>query len=271
MSYKTILVRSEADWGSDRAVEVARDVAGLFDAVIQGIGAEALDPVAYSFTDGGVVTAVLDQIDADLASAETRFRAVTKDTRLRTSWISSSDNPLDAMNRHARGADLVIARRPDKHASATDSCTPTDLVMETGLPVLLAANGEGALKAAQVVVAWHDRREALRAVSDAMPFLIRADCVHLISVRATEDQADAMAGLVEVEKRLVRHGVLVKTEVFAPSGRGVAADLEAAADRLGADLIVSGAYSHNRVREWVLGGVTQDLMAVCRKFLLLSR
>jgi len=271
MSYKTILVRSEADWGSDRAVEVAIDVARLFDAAILGVGAEALDPVAYNFTDGGVVTAVLDQIDTDLASAATRFRALTKDARLNTSWISSSDYPLDAMNRHARGADLLVTRRPDKHASATNSCTPADLVLETGLPVLLAADGAGALKAAQVVVAWHDRREARRAVSDAMPFLMRADCVHLISVRPPEDQADAITGLMEVQKRLVRHGVEVKTEVFAPSRRGVAADLDAAADRLGADLIVSGAYSHNRVREWVLGGVTQDLMAASRKFLLLSR
>jgi len=27
-----------------------------------------------------------------------------------------------------------------------------------------------------------------------------------------------------------------------------------------ADLIVSGAYGHSRVREWLFGGVTQDLL-----------
>ena len=29
----------------------------------------------------------------------------------------------------------------------------------------------------------------------------------------------------------------------------------------GADLIVAGAYAHPRIREWVFGGVTQDLLS----------
>ena len=28
----------------------------------------------------------------------------------------------------------------------------------------------------------------------------------------------------------------------------------------GADVIVAGAYGHSRLREWVLGGVTRDLL-----------
>jgi nucleotide-binding universal stress UspA family protein len=271
MSYKTILVRSEADWGSDRAVEVAMNVAEMFDAAILGIGAEALDPVSYGYLQGELVVAVLDEIDTDLAAAKTRFAALTKTAPAGTDWASSADYPRDAMNRHARGADLVVARRPGKHATQARSCSPTDLVMETGLPVLLTADNGAALKAEQVVVAWHDRREARRAVSDAMPFLMKADCVHLISVRPREEQDEAKAGLQEVRQRLVRHGVEVTTEVVTPSHRSVAADLETAADRLGADLIVSGVYSHSRAREWLLGGVTADLMLTCSKFLLLSR
>jgi nucleotide-binding universal stress UspA family protein len=29
---------------------------------------------------------------------------------------------------------------------------------------------------------------------------------------------------------------------------------------LGADLVVSGAYGHSRIREWALGGVTRSLL-----------
>jgi nucleotide-binding universal stress UspA family protein len=55
------------------------------------------------------------------------------------------------------------------------------------------------------------------------------------------------------------------------SGRsGAARAIEAAAERHGADLIVAGAFSRSRVREWVLGGVTQDLIEGCGKFVLLS-
>ena len=36
----------------------------------------------------------------------------------------------------------------------------------------------------------------------------------------------------------------------------------------GADLVVAGAYSHLRLQEWVLGGVTQTLVDDCSKFVL---
>jgi nucleotide-binding universal stress UspA family protein len=31
--------------------------------------------------------------------------------------------------------------------------------------------------------------------------------------------------------------------------------------RTNADLVVTGAYGHSRVREWIFGGVTDDLLA----------
>ena len=35
-------------------------------------------------------------------------------------------------------------------------------------------------------------------------------------------------------------------------------------------LIVSGAYGHSRLQEWMLGGVTEDLVVSSSKFVLLS-
>jgi nucleotide-binding universal stress UspA family protein len=43
-----------------------------------------------------------------------------------------------------------------------------------------------------------------------------------------------------------------------------------AAGRFGADLIVAGAFSHLRLRERVLGGVTHGLMGACDKPVLFS-
>jgi nucleotide-binding universal stress UspA family protein len=100
--------------------------------------------------------------------------------------------------------------------------------------------------------------------------LIRARTVHLVSIAPGDQQDQARASLEEVKRRLVRHGVATETQVVSPTAN-VTGDLEAAADRVHADLIVAGAYSHNRVREWALGGVTQDLIAGSSKFVLLSR
>jgi nucleotide-binding universal stress UspA family protein len=40
----------------------------------------------------------------------------------------------------------------------------------------------------------------------------------------------------------------------------VAEELVRAAESEGADLIVAGAYGHSRMREWIFGGVTRDLL-----------
>jgi nucleotide-binding universal stress UspA family protein len=65
--------------------------------------------------------------------------------------------------------------------------------------------------------------------------------------------------LEEVAGWLGRHGV--KAEGRASLSTGEDADrLYAIAKEQGADVVVAGAYGHSRLREWVLGGVTRDLL-----------
>ena len=50
----------------------------------------------------------------------------------------------------------------------------------------------------------------------------------------------------------------------------MSACLNAIAQELAADLIVAGAYGHSRLREWVLGGVTRDLLLRANRCSLVS-
>ena len=59
---------------------------------------------------------------------------------------------------------------------------------------------------------------------------------------------------------LVRHGVKVSVERVQSHGEPVAKIILAYAERHDADLIVVGAYSHNRTAEMVFGGVTRSLL-----------
>ena len=65
---------------------------------------------------------------------------------------------------------------------------------------------------------------------------------------------------MDVAHYLGLHGVKASALRRGPSGDSVAASIQDAARAFGADLIVSGAYGHNRVREWVFGGVTRELL-----------
>jgi nucleotide-binding universal stress UspA family protein len=270
MSYKTILVHGEPEAPGAPAVQLAIDVATMFDAAILGVGAEAFEAgAAYGAMAGELLAAACEQVDADLVLAERRFRALTANYGRSAYWTSGRGYPADVMVMHARGADIAVARRPQAHAQAAQTCAPTDLLMRTGLPLLLAAEGDARIEAKRVVVAWSNRREANRAISDAMPFLMRAEHVHVVNIAADGERDED--GLAEVKGRLARHGVAAECEASAPVYRSVAGDLHAAAERHNADLIVAGGYGHGRMREWVTGGVTQELIDFSLRFVLLSR
>jgi nucleotide-binding universal stress UspA family protein len=78
------------------------------------------------------------------------------------------------------------------------------------------------------------------------------------------DEDRAAAGDVpgaDLSVALARHGLICDAmQIRAPDGDAGAAILREAAAR-GVDLIVMGAYGHSRLREFLLGGATRDLLA----------
>jgi nucleotide-binding universal stress UspA family protein len=112
-----------------------------------------------------------------------------------------------------------------------------------------------------VVVAWKDTREARRAVHDAIPFLEEAEQVMIVTVcdSGTETQAQQQIG--DIESCLRRHKVVVKIQAYLHTKRTVAGALLRFAQDEKADLIVAGGYGHSRLGEWMLGGVTRDLLS----------
>ena len=109
------------------------------------------------------------------------------------------------------------------------------------------------------VVGWKDTRETRRAAFDALPLLKKAAHVAVVEIAAEEELAAAGTHLDDVVGWLKRHGVVV-VSLAAPSTGDDATQLNAIAEEHGADVIVAGAYGHSRLREWVLGGVTRDLL-----------
>jgi len=272
MTIKTVLVHAEPGSGCDRRVRLAARVADLFDASIIGLGAEAFDATispGYAGGFDGVMDTARDRVATDLTTAEKHFRELVAQRR-GSSWIASEGYPDKLLAYYARGADLIVTSRPRRGEGANFAARAADLVMEAGLPVLLAADGDAEFSGERIVVGWKDTRESRRAVTDALPFLKRARSVIVVAVCGEASTQIDQDGLKEVARRLARHCVEVSIEAV-PKGHGTVADaLEEAARRHSADLIVSGAYGHSRLQEWMLGGVTEDLVVSSSKFVLLS-
>jgi nucleotide-binding universal stress UspA family protein len=73
-----------------------------------------------------------------------------------------------------------------------------------------------------------------------------------------------------VVRYLTRHRINATSRVVLQKHRSVAAELIKFAQEDGADLLVTGAYGHSRLGEWIFGGVTRDLLATSAICCLMS-
>lgn len=269
--WKTVLVHVEPAASSAPRLEAAVALARRCDAMLIGLGAEMVEPVAfadcYGGADGLALTALREVTEANLARAETLFRQAASGGL--SEWRSVEDRPAEAMSRVARGADVVVAGGGCSQSPA-HGADAAELALKCGRPVLVVPEHGGELAAERVVVAWKDTREARRALADAMPLLRAAREVQVVEVCAKDEFQDAKFRTGDVAAALQRHGVTARAHaVGAPDDRAGELIREEA-KRLDADLVVAGCYGHSRLNEWVFGGVTRDLLEADGPFLLLS-
>lgn len=111
-----------------------------------------------------------------------------------------------------------------------------------------------------VGVAWDFSRPAARAVADAMPILVRAKTVRVVTV-TQEKTIDAKHSGAELMKHLAFHGIEVVLEEEEAAGRSIGQALEDYATAREIDLLVMGAYGHSRLRDFILGGATKTVIA----------
>ena len=262
MTFPTIMVHLDIDRPDDACLRIAGDLAEQFDAKLIGVAAADLES---SYYDQGVFAQELfEQLRSDitkrLAEAEERFRSVASQHARKIEWRSAMARPVDYVSREARAADLVVtgAIRDGLLSDRPGRLNPGDLVMQAGRPILVVPPEAKYLKLNCAMVAWKEAREARRAVSDALPLLRKAKEVVVAEVIEDEaDRAAARSRLDDVASWLDRHGVAASGRVFHFSGG------EDPLEKLweyGADLLVAGAYGHARLREWIFGGFTQNLL-----------
>ena len=129
-------------------------------------------------------------------------------------------------------------------------------MMDSGRPGLLVPDDGTVTKTETVIVAWNGAAEAARAVSVAMPVLKAAKSVTVVTVR-DDTQTVRPHDLVDT---LSMNGIAAKAVLRDAAKAGIAAAIDEEAAKVNADLILIGAYSHSRFREFIMGGVTDDML-----------
>jgi nucleotide-binding universal stress UspA family protein len=140
---------------------------------------------------------------------------------------------------------------------------PEEVALAAGRPILVTPfSWTPSRIGRRVLVAWNARREAARAVSDALPILCKAEWVSVLVVNP-EKWAISPHGEepgADIALYLARHGVKVQVEVAESEAAKVGEVIRARAHKAGAELVVMGAYGHSRTLELILGGVTRDML-----------
>ncbi len=265
MTYSTLMVHLDLQASNEKLLQLTGGLAERCKAHVVGIA--ACQPMAVAYSDGYMSAEVIDQDRAEcerkIIEAKTGFRAALGGKAAEAGWRSTISymSLTNYVAEQARAADLLIIGAAQKDSSLDGSrlVSVGDLVMRAGRPVLIVPQGVDRLDLDSVVIGWKESRETRRAATDALPLLRLAGRVLVVEIAAQEDLADARGRTTDVVDWLGRHGIQAEG-LAAPSSGADSARLDAIAQEHGAGLLVAGAYGHNRVREWVLGGVTRDLL-----------
>jgi nucleotide-binding universal stress UspA family protein len=168
-------------------------------------------------------------------------------------------------------SDLIVVGHPEPHGLPAHM-QPERMLLKSGGPLLIIPNAwRGETIGDKIVVGWNATREARHAVSDAIALLVAARSVTVLLIDPEEHWGHGQEPGADVALYLTRHGAPVAIEKLAAHGLSVAEALLGYVKQHAADLLVLGAYSHARLRELVLGGVTRTLLARMPVPVLISR
>lgn len=154
--------------------------------------------------------------------------------------------------------DLAVVPRPSPDDRGSLADVLEGLLFYSGRPVLMMPPGVSDLKADTIAVAWSGSVEATRAVAAADELITAAQRVIVLTVG--EDLIDGPSA-EDLAQALGTRGVAAEVVRLDRAERSEGRAILDAATRAGADMLVMGAYSHSRLRQLILGGVTRDVIA----------
>ncbi|MFM9942876.1 MAG: universal stress protein [Hyphomicrobiaceae bacterium] len=278
MTYKTILLHLHDIRRAERLLRAAVPLVRAMDAHL--IALSVVPPfVVVPAVDGMGTTVSIDAhreaYRGEMAQLKAKFLDATAAQPLRAEWREADalfGSVAGMVVEHGRCADLIVASQADPDWGSSSLIEdPVRIAMESGRPLLLVPNsGAVTLPPKRITIAWNGRREAARAVFDARSLVRHADEVNVTWINPGQDPAAGDLPTAEICATLARHGAKVQASQATAPGADVGRELLRQAAAFGSDLLVMGCYGHSRLREFVLGGASRDVLAGMTLPVLLS-
>ena len=157
----------------------------------------------------------------------------------------------------ARAADLVVMAIPDAKGPHPERELFEAVLMQSGAPVFLTPRSGLSAVPRRPLVAWDGSLQASRVVRAALPLLLQSDETTLLTIGETDA---ATPSLEQAKLWLERAGVLVTSRHVEWPERPIAERILNQCEASNSDVVLMGGYSHSRLRESIMGGVTLHMI-----------
>lgn len=262
MPYKTILVHVDHAAHAAARMRLAAQLALEHEAHLIGAAMVGLSRFVYEDAALDLASTLMAPRIAELAErardALARFEEVARTIGAR-SYESRmiEDDAQGGLVAQARYADLVVLSQfdPDDPVARLTGGLVEYALLTCARPLLVVPGADRA-PPRHPLVAWNGSREGTRALSDALPLLEKASKATLAQVNPPPD---AQRERLEIARHLRRHGINADPAPVESEDE-VADVLLRLVQQRGCDLLVMGGYGHARLREMVLGGVTERML-----------
>lgn len=246
----------------------ARDVAPLAGEGLSGAMIEEM--MAATEKESGERAELLRALfHRAVATNQISLAEPTADQTIATaSFLAAVGREEDVVAQQARLADLTVVAHPEATQDAAAADVLHAVLFDSGRPVLLAPATPPTDIGRRICVAWNGTAESASAVTAALPWLQRAEAVRILSSEGYQRRGPSAE---ELAPYLALHGVSAELATIHPTGGAVGGDILAEAEEFGADLVTMGAYSHSRLRQLILGGVTRYVLEHARVPILMNR
>lgn len=265
MSIKDLLVVLDADGKQGPAHAFAQSLAANVGAHLTAVGVALQFIAPVSFAGDYPYELLEEATEQSRKGLEAAYDALRKSTPagVETQLVmieALSGVAAAKLGELARHFDITIVGQDEQGGVGDESGLISAVLFGSGRPVFIVPYiYKGPAKTDHAVVAWDGGLAASRALAGAMPLLKTCKRVEVVTIAPKDEPVEELPGF-NITRHLARHGVKAELRQVAPAD-DIAAALLGHATNTGADFLVMGGYGHSRVRQFIFGGTTRDILS----------
>lgn len=242
-------------------LHVLRDATKETQALALSISAQHLENLAEEETESRIAEASVLFLDFIRLAEEHRVTTLSGGAQAdapRTNntptarWLLAEDEPEAAFIMQSHLHDLTLLAWHKEHREIDLE----SVLIASARPLMMIPENWRSRNLTRASILWNHSAGATHAVALGLPLLKTMEKVQILT--ASHEPPAALKGM-SLERYLASHGIHAETVTITASGNP-SAELYAACEEYGSDMIVMGAFSRKTLREKLRGGVTRALL-----------